>query len=92
MPVNLNDWLGDHVWAWWLCLVVLCLAAAVIARRPATFAVALGPAVAAALAGVRPDWFWIQAASALVVSLVAGLVTARLTRRPDDQVSARRAA
>ncbi|WP_432558070.1 hypothetical protein [Granulicoccus sp. GXG6511] len=93
MPVNLNDWLGDHVWAWWLCLFVLVVTAAVLARSRIVLAAAGGPAAAGGVAAFVPDRFWVQAGVCVVVSVVLVVVVRVVERRnPGAGTPARRAA
>jgi len=91
MPVNLNDWLGDHVWAWWSGFLVLLLTAALVARSRTGLAAAGGPAVAAPIAVWTP--FWLHALIALTVSgvLVGVVGLRRRSERPADPAPRRAA-
>lgn len=93
MPINLNEWMGDHLWAWWLCALVLVLAAAAITARLRVLAVAAGPAAAAVTAWIRPPQFLLQAWIGVGVSVLACILIMRIgDRRVRDGAPPRRAA
>lgn len=92
MAINLNDWLGDHVWAWWLCALVLVLATAAVSGRRRVLAIAAGPAAAAVTAGIRPEQFWLQAWIGVGVSVLAWVLVIRIgDDRDRDSTRASRA-
>lgn len=77
MSVNLNDWFGDHLWAWWLAAAVLVVAAGLTFRSRVALGVAVGPLMAVAVAFVRPDSFGLQAALALVGGVLGWIIVRR---------------
>lgn len=89
MPLNLNDWLGQTAWPWWLLVVVLVLGVAVLVRRRLLLVTAIGPAAAAALAAVFPRPFWPQLVLALLVSGALTGLGALFIRRPSDAATGR---
>lgn len=79
MQLNLNDWLGDHPWAWWLVLTVLLVGAEAVHRGRIALGLACGAMAGAVAAAVAPTLGWAQA---LVAGGVGAGGVAVLTRRP----------
>lgn len=74
MKINLNDWLGNHLWAWWLVVALLCSGADLVAHTGWGRILAAGALAAALTAVAAPRTPALQAGVALVV---AGVLTVR---------------
>lgn len=76
MDLNLNDWLGRHLWLLWLFLAALCVALELLRRDRwyATLAAAAGITALLALALGRLWWAQVPI---LVVLFVGGLLVLR---------------
>lgn len=77
MKINLNDWLGDHLWAWWLAVALLCSGADLIVRTAWGRILAAGALAAALTAVAAPRTPALQAGVALAV---VGMLTVRRRR------------
>ncbi|WP_051215463.1 hypothetical protein [Granulicoccus phenolivorans] len=83
MPVNLNDFLGQQLWLWWLIAAILCAAAELISGRWHAAALAAGAVGGMVTAVFVPGQFWLQVAIAVAVAAVAlRLLRGRPPRTP----------
>lgn len=83
MPINLNDFLGDHLWLWWLIAAILCAAAELISGRWHAAALAAGAGAGMLTAVFAPELFWVQVAVAAAGTAVAlRLLRGRPPRTP----------
>lgn len=80
--MNLTDWLGENPWALWLTLAVLLGVAEIVSLDLVLIMIAVGALVAAGVAALAPDLWWLQilVAAAVSVGMVA-LARPTLMRR-----------
>jgi membrane protein implicated in regulation of membrane protease activity len=77
MPINLNDWLGDNPWAWWLALAVLLIGAEAVHRGRIALGLAAAAGAGAATAFLAPALGWVQALVAAVTGVACTLLVQR---------------
>jgi membrane protein implicated in regulation of membrane protease activity len=81
VPINLNDWLGDHSFWLWTLLAVLLLTLQLFRRDLRFTGLALVAEVTAVVALLQPDHPYAPLVLFGLLALVSLAVTSRLSRR-----------